>query len=137
MASSFSFDSLNQAQREAVGALDGPVMLLAGAGTGKTRTVTCRIAHMLEKRIAPSEILAVTFTNKAASEMRERIGGMVSKKAAEAMTVCTFHSLCVRILRGGIDKLGYKKNFSICSHSRPGRPDEAAARPQGRQPRKR
>ena len=117
MANAFSFDSLNKAQREAVGALDGPVMLLAGAGTGKTRTVTCRIAHMLEKRIPPSEILAVTFTNKAASEMRERIGGMVSKKAAEAMTVCTFHSLCVRILRGGIDKLGYKKNFSICSHS--------------------
>ncbi|MES2923628.1 MAG: UvrD-helicase domain-containing protein [Verrucomicrobiota bacterium] len=117
MASSFPFDSLNQAQREAVGALDGPVMLLAGAGTGKTRTVTCRIAHMLEKRINPSEILAVTFTNKAASEMRERIGGMVSKRAAEDMTVCTFHSLCVRILRGGIEKLGYKKNFSICSHS--------------------
>ncbi|MEI7928864.1 MAG: UvrD-helicase domain-containing protein, partial [Verrucomicrobiales bacterium] len=93
------------------------VMLLAGAGTGKTRTVTCRIAHMLEKRIAPSEILSVTFTNKAASEMRERISGMVSKKAAAEMTVCTFHSLCVRILRGGIDKLGYKKNFSICSHS--------------------
>ena len=117
MASSFSFDSLNKAQREAVGALDGPVMLLAGAGTGKTRTVTCRIAHMLEKKIAASEILAVTFTNKAASEMRERIGGMVSKKAAEEMTVCTFHSLCVRILRGGIDRIGYKKNFSICSHS--------------------
>jgi len=117
MASSFSFDSLNKAQREAVSALDGPVMLLAGAGTGKTRTVTCRIAHMLEKRIRPEEILAVTFTNKAASEMRERIGGMVSKKAAKEMTVCTFHSLCVRILRGGIDKLGYKKNFSICSHS--------------------
>jgi DNA helicase II / ATP-dependent DNA helicase PcrA len=117
MASSFSFDSLNQAQRQAVGALDGPVMILAGAGTGKTRTVTCRIAHMLEKRIAPAEVLAVTFTNKAASEMRERIGGMVSKKAAGEMTVCTFHSLCVRLLRGGIDKLGYKKNFSICSHS--------------------
>jgi DNA helicase II / ATP-dependent DNA helicase PcrA len=117
MASRFSFDSLNQAQRQAVAALDGPVMILAGAGTGKTRTVTCRIAHMLEKKIAPEEILAVTFTNKAATEMRERIGGMVSKKAAEAMTVCTFHSLCVRILRGGIDKLGYKRNFSICSHS--------------------
>jgi DNA helicase-2/ATP-dependent DNA helicase PcrA len=117
MASSFSFDSLNLAQRQAVGALDGPVLILAGAGTGKTRTVTCRIAHMLEKKIPASEILAVTFTNKAASEMRERIGGMVSKKAAGEMTVCTFHSLCVRILRGGIDKLGYKKNFSICSHS--------------------
>ncbi|HVJ44779.1 MAG TPA: UvrD-helicase domain-containing protein [Luteolibacter sp.] len=117
MASAFSFDSLNLAQRQAVGALDGPVLILAGAGTGKTRTVTCRIAHMLEKKIPASEILAVTFTNKAASEMRERIGGMVSKKAAGEMTVCTFHSLCVRILRGGIDKLGYKKNFSICSHS--------------------
>ncbi len=117
MASSFSFDSLNQAQREAVGALDGPVMLLAGAGTGKTRTVTCRIAHMLEKKVPAEEILAVTFTNKAASEMQERIGGMVSKRAAKEMTVCTFHSLCVRILRGGIEKLGYKKNFSICSHS--------------------
>ncbi|MFT3992239.1 MAG: UvrD-helicase domain-containing protein [Luteolibacter sp.] len=117
MAASFSFDSLNKAQREAVGSLDGPLLLLAGAGTGKTRTVTCRIAHMLEKRIPAEEILAVTFTNKAAAEMRERIGGMVSKKAANAMTVCTFHSLCVRILRGGIDKLGYKKNFSICSGS--------------------
>jgi DNA helicase-2/ATP-dependent DNA helicase PcrA len=117
MASSFSFDSLNNAQRQAVAALDGPVMLLAGAGTGKTRTVTCRIAHMLEKGVSPEEILAVTFTNKAASEMRERISGMVSKKAAKVMTVCTFHSLCVRILRGGIDKLGFKQNFSICSHS--------------------
>ena len=117
MASSFSFDSLNQAQRQAVATLDGPVMILAGAGTGKTRTVTCRIAHMLEKKIPAAEILAVTFTNKAASEMRERIGGMITKKAATEMTVCTFHSLCVRLLRGGIDKLGYKKNFSICSYS--------------------
>ncbi len=97
--------------------MDGPVLILAGAGTGKTRTVTCRIAHMLERKIPPSDILAVTFTNKAAAEMRERIAGMVSKKAAAEMTVCTFHSLCVRILRGGIDKLGYKKNFSICSGS--------------------
>ncbi len=117
MASSFSFESLNQAQRQAVAALDGPVLILAGAGTGKTRTVTCRIVHMLEKKIPPDQILAVTFTNKSAAEMRERIGGMVSKKAASEMTVCTFHSLCVRLLRGGIDKLGYKKNFSICSHS--------------------
>jgi len=117
MASSFSFESLNQAQRQAVAAQDGPVMILAGAGTGKTRTVTCRIAHMLERKIPADQILAVTFTNKAANEMRERIAGMVSKKAASEMTVCTFHSLCVRLLRGGIDKLGYKKNFSICSHS--------------------
>lgn len=117
MANDFAFESLNDAQREAVSNLDGPVMILAGAGTGKTRTVTCRIAHMLERKVPPAEILAVTFTNKAASEMKERIGGMVSKHAAKQMTVCTFHSLCVRILRGGIDKLGYKKNFSITAYS--------------------
>ena len=117
MANDFAFESLNHAQREAVAAQDGPVMILAGAGTGKTRTVTCRIAHMLERKVPASEILAVTFTNKAASEMKERIAGMVSKKSADAMTVCTFHSLCVRLLRGGIDKLGYKKNFSITAYS--------------------
>lgn len=114
---SFSLSSLNNAQRAAVAALDGPVLILAGAGTGKTRTVTCRIARMVDAGVPPQDILAVTFTNKAATEMRERIGGMVSKKAAGEMTVCTFHSLCVRILRGGIDKLGYKRNFSICSGS--------------------
>ncbi len=114
---SFSLSSLNQAQRAAVAALDGPVLILAGAGTGKTRTVTCRIARMLDAGISPDRVLAVTFTNKAAAEMRERIAGMVSKKAAGEMTVCTFHSLCVRILRGGIERLGYKRNFSICSHS--------------------
>ncbi|MBK1828913.1 ATP-dependent helicase [Haloferula rosea] len=117
MSGGFSFDSLNPAQREAVGTLDGPVLILAGAGTGKTRTVTCRISNMLETGIAPEGILAVTFTNKAASEMRERIAGMVGKKLAEKMTVCTFHSLCVRLLRGGIDKLGYKQNFTICMYS--------------------
>lgn len=109
----FSTDSLNPAQRQAVNALDGPVLILAGAGTGKTRTVTCRIAHMVEKGISPSNILAVTFTNKAAAEMSERVSDMVSKKAGKEMTVCTFHSLCVRILRMGIDRLGYKPNFSI------------------------
>ncbi len=110
---SFSTDTLNPAQRQAVNALDGPVLILAGAGTGKTRTVTCRIAHMVERGIPPKNILAVTFTNKAAIEMKERVGGMVSKKAAKDITVCTFHSLCVRILREGIDRLGYKKNFTI------------------------
>jgi DNA helicase-2/ATP-dependent DNA helicase PcrA len=117
MASSFSFDSLNKAQREAVGAVNGPVLILAGAGTGKTRTVTCRIANMLERGVDAKNVLAVTFTNKAAAEMKERIGGMVSKQAAEEMTVCTFHSLCVRILRNGIDRLGYKKNFAIYTGS--------------------
>lgn len=113
----FSSDSLNPGQKQAVQALDGPVLVLAGAGTGKTRTVTCRIAHMVEKGIAPKNILAVTFTNKAAVEMKERVGGMVSKKAAKDITVCTFHSLCVRILREGIDRLGYKKNFTIYTGS--------------------
>lgn len=117
MSSGFSFESLNKAQRDAVGAIDGPVMILAGAGTGKTRTVTCRIANMLERKVSAHNILAVTFTNKAAAEMRERIGGMVTRKAAEDMTVCTFHSLCVRLLRGGIERLGYKKNFSIYTGS--------------------
>jgi superfamily I DNA/RNA helicase len=117
MAGAFSFDSLNKAQRDAVAAIDGPVLILAGAGTGKTRTVTCRIANMLERGVAAKNVLAVTFTNKAAAEMRERIGGMVSKQAAEDMTVCTFHSLCVRLLRGGIDRLGYKNNFAIYTGS--------------------
>ncbi len=109
----FELSSLNPAQSEAVNALDGPVLILAGAGTGKTRTVTCRISHMVDRGIAPENILAVTFTNKAASEMRERVGDMVSKKAGKEITVCTFHSLCVRILRTGIDRLGYKHNFTI------------------------
>jgi len=117
MPNNFAFESLNFAQREAVGNLDGPTLILAGAGTGKTRTVTCRIVHMLECKIPPSQILAVTFTNKAAAEMKERIAGMVSKTAASEMTVCTFHSLCVRILRHGIHHLGYKKNFSITAYS--------------------
>lgn len=112
---SFEFSSLNAAQAEAVNALDGPVLILAGAGTGKTRTVTCRISHMVERGILPENILAVTFTNKAASEMRERVGDMVSKAAGKEITVCTFHSLCVRILRTGIDRLGYKDNFTIYS----------------------
>ena len=109
MAGGFSVSSLNAAQREAVHSLDGPVLILAGAGTGKTRTVTCRIAAFLDHGVDPAKVLALTFTNKAANEMRERIGGMVSRKAAKAMTVSTFHSLCVRLLRFGIDRLGYKK----------------------------
>ncbi len=109
----FEFSSLNQEQADAVNALDGPVLILAGAGTGKTRTVTCRISHMVDKGVAPGNILAVTFTNKAAAEMRERVAGMVKKKAANEITVCTFHSLCVRILRMGIGRLGYKNNFTI------------------------
>ena len=102
MAKSFSMESLNAAQRKAVQTLQGPVLILAGAGTGKTRTVTCRIAHMVDRGISPKSILAVTFTNKAALEMRERVGQMVERKAARQIMVSTFHSLCVRILREDI-----------------------------------
>ncbi len=110
-------DSLNRAQRLAVSTLNGPVLILAGAGTGKTRTVTCRISHMVEHGIPGRSILAVTFTNKAANEMRERIGQMVERKAARAMMISTFHSLCTRILREDIGKLGYKENFTIYAGS--------------------
>ena len=117
MAKSFSMESLNAAQRKAVQTLQGPVLILAGAGTGKTRTVTCRIAHMVDGGISPKSILAVTFTNKAALEMRERVGQMVERKAARQIMVSTFHSLCVRILREDIGRLGYKTNFTIYSGS--------------------
>ena len=106
---------LNEAQAEAVQSTEGPVLILAGAGTGKTRTVIFRIANLLERGVDPRNILAVTFTNKAACEMRERVGEMVRRKAAEEMTVCTFHSLCVRILRVHAGLLGYNTNFSIAA----------------------
>src|SRR5437660_1003647 len=118
--------SLNPQQRLAVETLKGPVLILAGAGTGKTRVITYRIAHMIERGISPGHILAVTFTNKAAREMQERVNKLVPRRRsavsegspAEARpTICTFHSLCVRILRQHIEKLGYKRNFVIYDES--------------------
>jgi len=117
MSQGFQLNMLNPAQMEAVKQIHGPVLILAGAGTGKTRVVTSRIAHMIDEGIRPESILAVTFTNKAATEMRERVGGVVKKKHAELVTVSTFHSLCVRILRTCIERLGYRKNFSIYTGS--------------------
>jgi superfamily I DNA/RNA helicase len=114
-----NLDTLNPEQRDAVETVRGPVLILAGAGTGKTRVITFRIAHMVERGIAPENILAVTFTNKAAREMLERVNQLLPKRRAAndekpaRPTVSTFHSLCVRILRQHIELLGYKKNFVI------------------------
>ena len=112
--------SLNPEQRQAVRTVDGPLLILAGAGTGKTRVITSRVAYMISRGIRPRNILAVTFTNKAAREMKERVKRLVPKRRlvgedgqTEKPTICTFHSLCVRILRRHITKLGYKKNFVI------------------------
>lgn len=109
----FDLNSLNPQQQAAVTHRDGPLLLLAGAGSGKTRVITCRIVHLLENGVRPEQILALTFTNKAAREMRERIQEMVGKQAGKGMVVATFHALCVRLLKSHIDRLGFKKNFSI------------------------
>ncbi len=109
--------ALNPPQRAAAEQIHGPVLILAGAGTGKTRVITTRIAGMVYDGIPPEQILAVTFTNKAANEMRERVGSMIDPELAERVTISTFHSLCVRILRTCIERLGYKKSFSIYTQS--------------------
>jgi len=129
-----NLSTLNPQQRQAVETLRGPVLLLAGAGTGKTRVITFRIAHLIERGISPAHILGVTFTNKAAREMQERVAKLIPRSARTAPkaraspasrasspetrpTICTFHSLCVRILRQHIEKLGYQRNFVIYDES--------------------
>ncbi len=104
---------LNERQREAVLHGEGPLLILAGAGSGKTRVLTYRIAHLIEERgIFPGNILAITFTNKAANEMKERIGRLLDGDV-DNLWMGTFHSVCVRILRRDIDKIGYERGFSI------------------------
>jgi superfamily I DNA/RNA helicase len=128
----FNLSTLNPQQRQAVETIRGPVLILAGAGTGKTRVITFRVAHMIDRGISPGHILGVTFTNKAAREMQERVFKLIPRTARSPKskvqshgsgaqsaspnvppTICTFHSLCVRILRQHIEKLGYKRNFVI------------------------
>lgn len=109
-----SLAGLNDKQRAAAETIEGPVLILAGAGSGKTRTITYRIAHMVDNLHIPGkQILAVSFTNKAAKEMKERVHGLLGKNKSRGMTLATFHSLGLKILKKEITHLGYHKNFSI------------------------
>ncbi|MDQ2735225.1 MAG: UvrD-helicase domain-containing protein, partial [Pseudomonadota bacterium] len=105
--------TLNPAQLEAVHHLRGPCLVLAGAGSGKTRVIVHKIARLLEAGYAPAQIAAITFTNKAAAEMRERAKSLVGGRAAAKLAISTFHSLGVRMLRSDGERLGLKQNFSI------------------------
>ncbi|MCH9631012.1 MAG: ATP-dependent DNA helicase PcrA [Chlamydiia bacterium] len=105
---------LNERQKQAVSATKGRVLILAGAGSGKTSVLTYRMAHLIKNEgVDPSKILGLTFTNKAAQEMKQRVSKILSKKLAQPITLCTFHSFCMKVLRESIDKLGYTKQFSL------------------------
>lgn len=117
-SSSTYLAGLNPQQAKAVRQTEGPVLVLAGAGSGKTRVITHRIAFILGRKLAqPSEILAVTFTNKAAAEMRMRVAELVGPKYAYNIPICTFHSFCLQVLRTHIECLGYRRNFTIAGES--------------------
>ncbi len=110
-------NGLNREQKQAVQHTDGPLLIMAGAGSGKTRVLTHRIAYLLgEKDVSPRSILAITFTNKAAREMKERVNRLIGAGGAQVW-VSTFHSMCVRILRRDIDRIGYSTNFTILDSS--------------------
>ena len=110
---------LNPEQRKAAETIDGPVLILAGAGSGKTRTVTFRIGHMISNlRIDPKKILAVSFTNKAAMEMHERVSKLLGSRKKRGVTLSTFHSLGIKILREDIHHIGYSKNFTIYEYEK-------------------
>src|SRR5699024_11059170 len=108
-----ALDGMNEQQRQAVLTTEGPLLVMAGAGSGKTRVLTHRIAYLIEEQgVLPWKILAITFTNKAAREMQERLTKLLGPSASD-IWVSTFHALCVRILRRNIDKLGYNTAFTI------------------------
>jgi len=113
---SVDLSGLNPAQREAVLHRGGPLLVLAGAGSGKTRVVTVRIARLIEEGVLPQAVLAVTFTNKAAREMRERLAGLVGRAVAKGVTVSTFHAFGALMLRAEIARLGYRPRFAILDH---------------------
>ena len=107
-------NKLNPAQREAIRYLDGPLLVLAGAGSGKTRVITQKIAYLVEEcGIAPQKITAITFTNKAAKEMQERAAKLLHGKPVEGLTICTFHALGAKLLRQEAKHTGLKPSFSI------------------------
>jgi DNA helicase-2/ATP-dependent DNA helicase PcrA len=105
---------LNAPQRQAVETHSGPLLILAGAGSGKTRVITYRVAELIRHRVSPDRILSVTFTNKAAREMQERVTKLLGKSLAARPMVCTFHSLCLRVLKQEITALGYPARFAVC-----------------------
>ena len=114
MINSEYLKNLNNSQKEAVLYLDGPLLIVAGAGSGKTRVLTSRIAHIIkEKKAFPNQVLAVTFTNKAASEMRNRVSSILSKDAVELSWLGTFHSISAKLLRKHAKAVGLNSNFSI------------------------
>src|SRR5213080_2007959 len=109
---------LNTEQLHAVESSEGPVLILAGAGSGKTRVITYRVAHLIENRgVRPEQILAVTFTNKAADQMKTRVRNLLRAPRSGDPLISTFHSLCVRILRREIEALNYTRNFTIYDES--------------------
>ncbi len=106
-------NKLNREQRCAAEALQGPVLILAGAGSGKTRALTYRLANLIDHGVPSYKILALTFTNKAAKEMKKRVADLIGQKEADDAWISTFHSTCARILRRDIEKLGYNRSFAI------------------------
>ncbi|MFN4174128.1 MAG: UvrD-helicase domain-containing protein, partial [Parachlamydiaceae bacterium] len=124
-----NLDDLNPEQREAVLSTEGRVLILAGAGSGKTKVLTCRMAYLISvKGVPPQAVLGLTFTNKAAAEMRKRLASMVGPNLAKKATLATFHSYCLKILREEIHHLGFTKNFTLYDEEDRGRIVKTIAR---------